>query len=212
LKQSIFIFGAGGLGRELLAMLRTMPEWEAKGFFDDQVLQGEIIDGLVCEGTTEDILKKTTPVNLVIALGNPLEKQRVLQKIKSNQNISYPVLIHPAALILDKERVHLGNGSVVCAGSILTTGIRLGEHVLININSTVGHDVVIEETTSVMPGVNIAGQVKIGKSVLIGSGANILNNVQIEDYARIGSGAVVTKNVARSMTVVGVPAKIATTR
>ena len=59
-----------------------------------------------------------------------------------------------------------------------------------------------------MPGVNLAGQVSIGKRVLLGSGVNVLNKIQIGDDAIVGSGSVVIRNILARTTAVGVPAKV----
>ncbi len=83
----------------------------------------------------------------------------------------------------------------------------MGNHVLINLNSTIGHDVRIGDCTSIMCGVNVAGEVTIGNAVMVGSGASILNRVTVGSHSRIGMGAAVVKDVAADITVVGVPAK-----
>ena len=78
---------------------------------------------------------------------------------------------------------------------------------LINLNTTVGHDVEIGTCSSIMTGVNVAGGVKLGEGVLLGSGCNILNGVTIGNFSKVGMGAVVIHNVEELSTVVGVPAR-----
>lgn len=202
----ILIYGAGGLGREILSMIRNMPEWDPSGFIDDSVKAGTIISGLPVIGGIGIIETLRENMSLVLALGDPLSKKKVYGNIK-NSNIKFPSIIHPSVIIQAPHDVQIGEGSVVGAGCILTTDIRVGNHVLINLNSTVGHDVVIGNFSSVMPGVNIAGGVKIGSAVLIGSGANILNGVEIADSCVVGMGAVVIRNVEKGKKVAGVPAR-----
>jgi serine acetyltransferase len=101
---------------------------------------------------------------------------------------------------------------VICAGNILTTNIVLGQHVQLNLDCTVGHDVVMGDYTSLAPGVHISGCVHLGNRVYIGTGAVIINGTQddpivIGDDVVIGAGACVTKSVADGLTVVGVPAR-----
>jgi glycerol uptake facilitator-like aquaporin len=50
--KPIYIFGAGGLGREFNAMLHTMPEWIVMGFYDDRLPAGTFVDGIKCLGLT----------------------------------------------------------------------------------------------------------------------------------------------------------------
>lgn len=207
MKKLIHIFGAGGLGREIAAMLRTMPDWEVKGFYDDGVKPGNRVDGYPCLGTLKDLLLVSLEIELVVAIGDPRVKSDVLVRLAESRLLKFPSLVHPAARILDTERVTIGPGAILTAGCILTTGVSIGAHTLINLNTTIGHDSKIGERTSIMPGVNIAGDVKIGNNVLIGSGANILNGVTVGDGARIGAGSVVLTHVPAGVTVVGVPAK-----
>ena len=48
----------------------------------------------------------------------------------------------------------------------------------------------------------------LSDGVIIGSGAQILGPVIIGEHARVGANSVVTKDVPRSLTAVGVPAKV----
>lgn len=208
MKKKIAIYGGGGLGREVVSMLHALPEWEVTGFYDDGKEQGMLIKQLAVLGGLTELLKVTDATFIVLAMGNPTMKAQLAKRLQENSNIHFPVLIHPGAVIQEPSSVKLGAGSIITAGVVLTTDIELGDHVLVNLNCTVGHDVHIGDCSSVMPGVALAGEVVIGKGVLIGSGANILNGLHIGDHSRVGAGSVVTKPVASGKTVVGIPARV----
>lgn len=201
------IYGAGGLGREMLSLLTALPEWEVKGFYDDGVKKGTIIKSITVLGGLNDLLTYDQPCFVLLAMGDPKIKALIAGKLAAKATVDFPLLFHPKALIQDYESVTMGRGSIITPGVILTTDIQLGNHVLVNLNSTIGHDVVIGDYSSLMPGVHVAGGVTIGTKVLVGSGATILNGCSIGDGARIGSGAVVTTDVDPGETVVGIPAR-----
>lgn len=208
--KPIFIVGAGGLGLEMWAMLMSFPEYTAKGFYDDQIEKGAVVHGLVCLGTINDLSAIQHKTFVIIAIGEPSTKKLVIEKIRTNKHIHFPIFIHPTAILLNEKEIKIGQGSIITAGVILTTNIQIGDFVLINLNSTIGHHVQVYNFTSIMPGVNVAGKVSIDEAVLIGSGANVLNGLTIGSQAKVGSGAVVTKDVEANQTVIGIPAKLLT--
>jgi sugar O-acyltransferase (sialic acid O-acetyltransferase NeuD family) len=204
MRNPIYIYGAGGLGREVLAMIRDMQEWDPKGFVDDGAKAGSMIHGLpVYPG--QEFIQRTGQITVVVAVGDPFAKERIVRNLP--QSFISPVIIHPRATILDAGSVVIGKGSIITAGAVLTTNIHIGSHVLINLNATIGHDTKIGSCTSVMPGVSIAGEVTIEDCVLLGSGSNIMNRVTIGSHAKVGMGAVVLKSIGEGEVVVGVPAK-----
>ena len=85
--------------------------------------------------------------------------------------------------------------------------IRLGNHVQINLDCTVGHDTVMEDYVTLAPGVHISGRVKICKGAYVGTGASVIPNVTIGAGATVGAGAVVVRDVPPGETHVGIPAK-----
>ncbi len=89
----------------------------------------------------------------------------------------------------------------------MTTNIRMGRHVLLNLNCTVGHDTVLGDYVTVSPGVNISGRVRLDDGVDCGTGASILPGVAVGHDTRIGAGSVVTKDWPPELTLVGVPAR-----
>lgn len=208
--KDIAIFGVGGFGREVLALIkdinRVTQTWSIVGFFDDGHEKGEIINGYPILGKTEDLNNWKTPISLVVSIGNPIVKKRILDKI-TNSLVDYPTLIHPTVWIGDKEFVELGDGCIICAGNLITTNIRIEDFVILNLGCTVGHDTVIKKYSAFMPSVNISGEVNVGEGVYVGTGAKIINQLEIGDYTIVGAGAVVSKSLPPNCTAVGVPAK-----
>jgi sugar O-acyltransferase (sialic acid O-acetyltransferase NeuD family) len=207
-RKRLVIFGAGGLGRELKTWVEKSDQYHLIGFFDEHVPADTIVDGLRVLGGIEAINQyNAEELNVVIAIGSPASRAGVIEELRKIPNLLYPVLIHPRAIIDDAKTVRLGKGTIITAGCALTTNITIGEHTLINLNSTIGHDCVIGEGCCIMPGVNLSGNLTIGNHVLIGTGACVLNNIKIGDRAKVGAGAVVTRTLPADCTAVGVPAK-----
>ncbi|HEY9049457.1 MAG TPA: acetyltransferase [Ohtaekwangia sp.] len=206
MKKSLLIYGAGGLGREVLSMIKGSDEWNPLGFIDDVTPPGKIINGLAVKGNASWLNDIGEDIYVIIAIGDPIRKATIYSSIR-NPHIQFPVLKHASAILQDEEHIQIGEGCILTAGVILTTNIRLGKHVLLNLNTTVGHDTRIDDYASVMTSVNIAGGVSIGARALIGSGACIKNDILIGEESRVGMGAVVVRDVASRITVAGVPAK-----
>lgn len=206
--QDIAIVGAGGLGKEIAVLIgqlnHVQKKWNLVGFYDDGVKAGTTVLSLPVIGSVEELNAYTKPLNVIIAIGNPEIKAKIVARI-TNPAISFPVLIHPSAIL--GPQVTLGAGSIITAGCVLTVDIQIGKHVLVNLNTTIGHDVRMDDYTSVMPGAHLSGFVTVGKSVFIGTGASVLQHLTLEEGACVGAGAVVTKSVKKNETVIGIPAR-----
>lgn len=207
MNKPVFIIGAGGLGREVLAMLRAIPEWQVVGFLDDLVPAGTVVNGIPVKGGVEFLNNYPEFIHVVVAIGDPLTKEKIVSRI-SNNHIHFPTIIHPRAILQDPSSIITGKGGIICAGVVLTTNIVIGDFALVNLNTTVGHDSSVGSFSSIMPGVNLAGNVTISRGVLVGSGANIRNKVRIGKHAVVGMGSVVLQNVEDETRVAGVPAKL----
>ncbi len=208
--KDIAIFGVGGFGREVLALIkdinRLVPTWNIIGFFDDGYEKGVMVNGYPNLGQTADLNKWETPLCLAVSIGSPVIKKKILDKI-TNPLVDYPTLIHPTVWIGDRDFVEIGKGCIVCAGNMITTNIKIEDFVILNLECTVGHDTIIKKYAAFMPSVNISGEVTVGEGVYVGTGAKIINQLEIGDYTIVGAGAVVSKTLPSHCTAVGIPAK-----
>jgi acetyltransferase-like isoleucine patch superfamily enzyme len=98
-------------------------------------------------------------------------------------------------------------GAVLAAGSRITTNVRAGRHVHLNVAATVAHDCRLDDYVSLSPGVHVSGNVTIGREVFLGTGAVVVPGCTIGAGAVVGAGAAVVSDVAAGETVVGVPAR-----
>jgi sugar O-acyltransferase (sialic acid O-acetyltransferase NeuD family) len=206
--KKIAIFGAGGMGREAQWLIedinRENKEWEFIGYFDDDFSNAKNIDPVFFLGGTEALNNFSELLHIVIAIGSPSTKKKIAGKI-SNPFIKYPVLIHPHVPIPGRN-VQIGEGTMICAGCIVTVDINIGKHVLLNVGTIVCHDSRLGDFVSIMPSVNISGEVEIGEGTYLGTGTKVIQQISIGSNTIVGAGAVVTNSLPSNCTAVGIPA------
>ncbi len=208
--KQIAIYGAGGLGREVLLLIQqinqAMPTWDILGFFDDGVAPGTDINGVSVLGGIDALNQHFDPIHVVIAIAKPSVKQAVVAGIR-NPLVQFPVLIHPSVTLADFQFIQIGPGTVIGADVRLTVNITIGQHVLLDRRVMVGHDTQIGDFSSLTPGVIVSGAVVLDAGVFVGTGATISNQVTIGQNATVGAGAVVVDNLPGFCTAVGIPAR-----
>jgi sugar O-acyltransferase (sialic acid O-acetyltransferase NeuD family) len=208
--KDIAIIGAGGFGREVKMLIDQINavklQYNFIGYFDDGIAEGNLINGYPVLGPVEGVNIYKKPLTVVIAIGLPSLKKKLLDKIKNNL-ISYETLIHPN-VVIGNDDVNIGEGCIICAGNMLTVNITIGAHVVFNLGCTVGHDTVIKNYCSFMPSVNVSGEVVIEEQVYMGTGAKVINQLSVGEKTIVGAGAVVYKSLPANCTAVGVPAKV----
>jgi sugar O-acyltransferase (sialic acid O-acetyltransferase NeuD family) len=209
--KKIAVYGAGGFGLEVAMLIEQInavkPQWDIAGFFDDGVSEGTVVNDYPVLGGVDGLNRWPSDLHLILALGWPKTRIQVLQQI-TNPKIRFPVLIHPSVIAGNANYLSIGEGSIICAGSIITTNIDIGRHVIINLACTVGHETTIGDFSSFMPACNISGEVKIGNATFWGTGAKIINQKTVGNAAIIGAGAVVVNDIPAQVTALGVPAKV----
>ncbi|OLP56955.1 hypothetical protein BJM39_02815 [Salmonella enterica subsp. enterica serovar Javiana] len=107
---------------------------------------------------------------------------------------------------------HLGRDVIIGAGSVMSVGTRIADHVHVNVGVTLSHDVLVGEYATLSPGVHVAGWVDIRPRAFIGTGASIINGspgerLVIGEDAVVAAGACVLGSVEPASLYAGVPAR-----
>lgn len=208
--KDLIIFGAGGFGREVAWAVERinshMPTWNLIGFIDDNdSIQGKTINGYNVLGKTSDI-KKYRNVYFIVAVGASKSREKIVENLKAiNPEIKFGTIIDPSVEMSDF--VTIGEGTIICAHSIITVNISIGSHAIINLDCTVGHDAVLQDFVTLYPSVNVSGLTNIGHAVELGTGMQIIQGKTVGDYSIVGAGAVIVKDIPAKCTAVGSPAK-----
>jgi sugar O-acyltransferase (sialic acid O-acetyltransferase NeuD family) len=206
--KDLAIYGAGGFGRETALLIQQINarsrKWSIRGFYDDGLKKGQVVDKLKVLGGFQDVQSYKKRMNLVIAVADPGTRKSIAAKV-DNPRIDFPSIVHPQCITGAASNTW-GRGCILTAGVILTTGIELDDFVIINLSSTVGHDVKMAKFVTIMPGCNISGNVRIGEGTMMGTGSQVLQNLSIGSSCKVGAGAVVTNSFDDNKTIVGIPA------
>lgn len=193
--KKIAIVGAGGLGREVLGILKTINDlkeiWDIVGFYDDGAKEINI-NGFDVVGGVSQLNAIQEEMAVVLAIGNPKVKKSIADRL-TNSKLNFPVILHPNVVIYDRNYVNLGKGIVIGANCILTTNIEIHDFVYINTATVISHDVTIDEFSILMPNVSISSKTTIGKETYIGNGVKIDYPVCIDDKSVVPIGTVMTR-------------------
>lgn len=206
--KDLYIIGSGGFDREVAWCVERINDvsstWNLIGFIDDnEDLWGKQEDGYLVLGGL-DYLKKQKESYVVCAVGKAQIRKKIIDKL-ANSEVKFATIIDP--LVILSKRVSIGVGTIICAGTIMTVDISIGNHVIINLDCTLGHDDVIEDYVTIYPSVNVSENVRVGECVELGTGTQVIQGKVIAPDAIVGAGAVVVKNINESGTYVGTPAK-----
>jgi sugar O-acyltransferase (sialic acid O-acetyltransferase NeuD family) len=206
--KKLYIVGAGGFGRELHAWASQHPhggkEWQLVGFLDDNA------NALAAFGSFAPVFPLTThsvqaDEVFLCGLGLPPAKEKLVTPLLK-KGAKFIQLVHPSVMI--GARVRLGQGVVICPGSVVSVDVDVGDFAMINLNSTVGHDAKIGAWTTLSAHCDVTGFVEVGPRVFMGSRVSIIPSKKIGEGATLGAGSVVIRDVAPGVTMIGNPAKV----
>lgn len=207
--KDLVIIGAGDFGREIANVVERINcienEWNLMGFIDDNAeLQEKMIDGYKVIGDSDWLNTIQNEIYAICSLGVAGTRKKVVSKF-TNSNIKWATLIDPDARLYKDSAV--GEGSIICGGSILAINTKVQNHVIVNLNCTLGHDDIISDFCVVNPGVNVSGKVLVNECVDLGTGVKVIQGLTVGKNTTIGAGAVVIKDLPENCTAVGAPAK-----
>ena len=196
-ENRLIIFGAGGHGRSLAALVQKMGGFDLKGFVDDGVPAGSEILELPVLGGRDSLAALAKEgirlaINGVGGIGNLKARLSVFDLLRQ-AGFEFPKVIHPTAFIEDSAV--LAAGVQVFPLAYVGTEVTAGFGTIINTGAIVSHDCALGQTVNLSPGATLAGGVTVGEGSLIGMRATVNLGVQIGTYALVGNGATVKADV-----------------
>jgi len=184
------VFGNGGHSKEV----KSYFDFEVQVFVDDEYATANVLPISYFDPNEYEIM---------IALSNSKTRQEVIKKLPSQTK--FFSFIHPSSIL--SGDVDLGEGCFIGPNCILTTNIKIGKHALLNRGSQIGHDCIIGDFFSTMPGVIISGNNTIGDYVYFGAGSVTREKLNITSGVTIGLNSGVIKDIVVPGTYVGTPVK-----
>lgn len=202
--KRLFIYGAGGLGREVVELAKqAVPSFELA--FIDDAQPSDYLGIPVFSYEEACQYAQKAPASAVIATGEPTVVRRLKQRLET-AGIALQTLIHPSVHI--PESCTVGSGVVVQDRVYIGPNVFLGDASYINFSCAIGHDTHIGDCTNISFGALLGGTCSIGEDTYVGCGATIRDEVKIGSNSIIGLGSLVTKDIPNRVVAYGVPCKV----
>ncbi len=208
--QELYIIGAGGFGREIAWLIERInekePTWDLAGFVDDdRNLWGKEIGGYQVVGGCDYLRSLDHDVWAVCAVGASRTRKKIIDSLAGAAHLHYATVIDPSVQM--SKRVQIGEGTMICAGNIITVDVTIGKHAIINLDCTIGHDAVLGDYVTLYPSVNVSGCTTVGAESELGTGMQTIQGMKIGSRAILGAGAVVVREIPDHCVAVGSPAR-----
>ena len=158
-------------------------------------------------GNDESFLRNSSKyqdVPLFLVPDSPIVRCNLYKRYKES-GFNFTSIVSPDALV--SKSAAIGEGCMIQGFCNVSSNVKLGVCVRVNTLSSIMHDTVVGDFTTIAPSSVILGRCKIDEKVYIGSNSTILPSLTVHQSSTIGAGAVVTKDVSEGITVVGVPAR-----
>jgi sugar O-acyltransferase (sialic acid O-acetyltransferase NeuD family) len=215
MESLIGVFGSGGFGREVMPLVNergtslSLAQASVRTVFVvDEATCAVEVNGYQQMSFDDFCLSQSQSKAIVISVGDGKLRKAIYKRVADR---GIPLLSVKAANSVQLQSVQIGEGSILCPYTTLTSNVKIGKCFHANLYSYVAHDCIIGDFVTFAPGVKCNGNIVIEDDVYVGTGAIIKQGkkerpIVIGRGSKIEAGAYVTRSVDPGVTVFGNPA------
>lgn len=205
--RPLVLVGAGGLAREVLAVVRRHGPYEPVGVLDDDpAAHGGEVGGVPVLGGLP-ALADHPDAAVLVCVGHGRARAGLATRLAAAGVAPdrWATVVHPSVEVPDGCTV--GAGSVLLAGVVLTADVRVGRHVVLMPHVVLTHDDDVRDAATLAAGVTLGGGVRVGPRAYLGMRAAVRERVRVGAGSTLGMGAVLLTDLPDDETWAGVPAR-----
>lgn len=143
--------------------------------------------------------------DIYIGFGDNSIRRRCFDRLNSF-GIRVATCVAPNAFVA-RDAV-LGQGAVLCPGTVVNSRAVIGNNTIVNTLSSVDHDCVLGDHSQMTVGVTLGGTVHVGENCFFGMKSAVFPNLTIGADVVVRAGSLVTKSVPDRVMVGGSPARV----
>lgn len=205
--EPVLIVAAGGLGREVAAVLARVSRWDLIGFLDDGPDRvGTRLCGKSVLGDLSAV-REHPDASILVCAGKGQARRAIVARLSEFgvTDDRYATLIAPDVHL--PASCSVGAGSIVLSGSVLTADVLVGAHAVLMPGVVLTHDNHVGDFATLCARVTLGGNVTVGEAAYLGMGALVRERVEVAAESVLGMGAVLLRDLPYGETWVGTPAR-----
>jgi sugar O-acyltransferase (sialic acid O-acetyltransferase NeuD family) len=207
--QNIVLVGSSGHAKVVIDIVEQQGLYRIVGLIDAFRAPGATTLGYPVLGRESDLATLAYEhdlVGIIVAIGDNSVRAKVAANV-AEICPSLPLVsaVHPAANI--GKGTTVGAGTVVMAGAVITSSCKIGRGCIVNTRASLDHDSVMDDFSSLAPGVTTGGNCHIGHHAAVSIGALLCHGIVIGEHSLVGAGALVLKAVEAFSVAYGTPAR-----
>ena len=207
--ENIVLVGSGGHSKVVADVVEKQGLYRIVGLIDKFRVVGESTLGYQVLGAEIDLPKLIETHDLVggiVAIGDNNDRAKVVAQIGGLcPHMRFVSAIHPSASV--GSGTVIGAGSVIMAGAVVNPCCQVGRFCIVNTKASLDHDCVMEDFSSLAPGVTTGGYCRIGSYSAVNIGAILRDGIVIGEHSVVGGGSMVLRAVDAFSVAYGVPAR-----
>ena len=206
-QKNIIIIGAGGLGREVLEVILDINKnsksiyYNILGFLDDTIKQETFINKVKVLGKVSTA-KEISNSLFLIAVGNPLSKSSIFKSLNLGLE-RFETLISLKSFV--SNFTDIGFGSIIFPFASISTNVKINNFVTI-LPSLIGHECAIGNFSTISGNCSINGNVTLKEEVFIGSNSTVISGITMANQSKLGAQSLLIKSTQKSTSYFGNPA------